>query len=122
MKGELSVEGQVAVFPGSVVEADIRAGSISLAGRVRGNLIAPGQVSLPPRSQVEGDVEARSVVVHGAITGNPRADEKVVLGPDARVNGDITCRLLATAEGAVFQGRSIMGGSAPEAMKPGPGP
>jgi cytoskeletal protein CcmA (bactofilin family) len=108
IKGEISVDGQVTVAPDSEVEADIKAGSINLAGRVNGNLIAPGSVELPAQSQVKGDVRAKSVSVHGAVEGNVVAEQKVELGPAARLQGDVTCTALVIAEGAVFQGRSIM--------------
>jgi cytoskeletal protein CcmA (bactofilin family) len=108
INGEISVEGQVTVAPDSEVEADIKAGSINLAGRVNGNLIAPGSVELPAQSQVKGDVRAKSVSVHGAVEGNVVAEQKVELGPAARLQGDVTCTALVIAEGAVFQGRSIM--------------
>ena len=78
------------------------------AGRVNGNLIAPGSVELPAQSQVKGDVRAKSVSVHGAVEGNVVAEQKVELGPAARLQGDVTCTALVIAEGAVFQGRSIM--------------
>jgi cytoskeletal protein CcmA (bactofilin family) len=75
---------------------------------VNGNLIAPGSVELPSQSQVKGDVRAKSVSVHGAVEGNVVAEQKVELGPAARLRGDVTCTALVIAEGAVFQGRSIM--------------
>ena len=108
IKGEISVEGQVTVAPDSEVEADIKAGSINLAGRVNGNLIAPGSVDLPAQSHVSGDVHAKSVSVHGIVDGDVVAEQKVELGPGARLHGDVTCAALVVAEGAVFQGRSIM--------------
>jgi cytoskeletal protein CcmA (bactofilin family) len=108
VKGEITVEGQVAVAPGSEVDADIKAGSINLAGRVNGNLSAPGSVELPAESQVKGDVRARSVAMHGVVEGNVVAEQKVELGPGARLDGDITCAALVVAEGAIFRGRSNM--------------
>ena len=93
----------------AVVEADIRAGSITLGGHLKGNLTAPGDVSLPSQSLVEGDVHARSVAAHGTVKGNVVAEDKVELGPEARVEGDITCKTLVVAEGAVFCGQSLMG-------------
>src|SRR5438093_1537189 len=106
--GEISVEGEVLVSPESVVEADIRARSISLAGRMKGSLTAPGVVSLPPESRVEGDVQARSVAVRGTVEGNLVAEDKVELGPEASLDGDIMCRTLVVAAGAVFRGRPNM--------------
>jgi cytoskeletal protein CcmA (bactofilin family) len=106
--GELLVEGEVFVSAESVVEADIRAGSITLGGRARGNLTAPGDVSLSPGSQVQGDVHARNVAVHGFVTGDIVAQDRVELAQGARLDGNITCRLLLVAEGAVFCGRCTM--------------
>lgn len=71
----------------SVVEANITAGSISLAGRINGNLTAPGAVSLPPQSRVEGDVHAGSVTVQGSVKGDLVAEDRVELGQEAWVDG-----------------------------------
>ncbi len=108
LKGKVSVEGDVLVSPGSVVQANIQAGSITLGGRVKGNLAAPGDISLPPESVVEGDVQARSVTAHGSVKGNVVAEDRVEIGAGGRVDGDVTCRTLVVVEGAVFCGRSNM--------------
>lgn len=71
----------------SVVEANITAGSVSLAGRINGNLTAPGVVSLPPQSRVEGDVHAGSVTVQGSVKGDLVAEDRVELGQEAWVDG-----------------------------------
>jgi cytoskeletal protein CcmA (bactofilin family) len=109
LTGRISVEGEVSVSTDAVVEADIKAGSIILGGHLKGNLTAPGDVSLPAHSLVDGDVHARSVTALGTIKGDIVAAEKVELGPEARLIGDITCTTLIVAEGAVFQGQSVMG-------------
>ena len=70
----------------SVVEANITAGSISLAGRINGNLTAPGVVSLPLQSRVEGDPcgqRHRS----GSVKGDLVAEDRVELGQEAWVDG-----------------------------------
>ena len=108
LTGAISAEGEVAVAPGSEVQADIQARSISLAGRVKGNLTAPGSVVLPAKSRVQGDVHAESVTVHGTVDGDVVAEQKAMLGREARVQGDVTCRTLVIEEGAFFAGRSNM--------------
>jgi len=108
--GAITAEGDVSLAPEGRVEANIQARSITLAGRVKGDLTAAEDVSLPPESQLDGDIRARNVAVGGVVNGDIVATGRVELGPRARVKGDLTAKTLAIAEGAVFTGRSIMGG------------
>jgi cytoskeletal protein CcmA (bactofilin family) len=90
------------------VEANIQAGSIVLAGQVKGNLAAKGDVSLPADSRLDGNIRAHNVDVGGVVKGNIVGRGRVALGPRARVEGDVTSTALAIAEGAVFLGNSNM--------------
>ena len=110
VNGAITAEGDVSLSPQGRVEASIQARSITLAGQVKGDLTAEGDVSLPNDSQLIGHIRAHNVAVGGVVKGNIDARGKVELGPRARVEGDITSKTLAIAAGAVFSGRSIMGG------------
>jgi cytoskeletal protein CcmA (bactofilin family) len=109
VRGALLVEGDVSVSAESLLEANVRAGTITFAGHAKGNLIASGDVYLARYSRVEGEVRARSVAADGLVEGNVVAQDRVELGRQARVDGDITCRILVIVEGAVFCGRCVMG-------------
>jgi cytoskeletal protein CcmA (bactofilin family) len=98
----------VTLSPQGRVEANIQAGSIVLAGQVKGNLAAKGDVSLPADSRLDGNIRAHNVDVGGVVKGNIVGRGRVALGPRARVEGDVTSTALAIAEGAVFLGSSNM--------------
>src|SRR5439155_17881741 len=90
-----------------------QATSITLAGQVKGDLTARGNVTLPADSRLDGNIRAHHVEVGGVVKGTIVGEGKVGLGSRARVEGDITSKALVIAEGAVFIGRSIMGGETP---------
>ena len=113
--GKITAKGQVSLSPDGRVEANIKAESIVLAGRVKGDLEASGDVSLPAESRLDGNIRARNADVGGVVDGHVIVNGKASLGPRARVEGDITSSALAIAEGAVFIGRSNMGGGQEEA-------
>jgi cytoskeletal protein CcmA (bactofilin family) len=108
--GAITAEGDVSLTLGAQVEANIQAQSIALAGRVKGDLAAEGDVSLPPDSRLDGNIRARNVAVGGVVNGEILAMERVELGPRAQVRGDLATKALVIAEGAVFNGRSNVGG------------
>lgn len=107
--GAITAEGDVSLTPEARVEANIQAQSIALAGRVKGDLTVEGDVSLPPDSRLDGNIRAHNVAVGGVVNGKVAA-ERIELNPRAEVRGDLTTKSLAIAEGAVFNGRSNMGG------------
>jgi cytoskeletal protein CcmA (bactofilin family) len=108
--GKITAKGQVSLSPDGRVEANIKAESIVLAGRVKGDLDASGDVSLPAESRLDGNIRARNADVGGTVEGNVTVTGRASLGPRARVDGDIASSSLAISEGAVFVGRSNMGG------------
>jgi cytoskeletal protein CcmA (bactofilin family) len=108
--GKITAKGQVSLSPDGQVEANIKAESIVLAGRVKGDLEASGDVSLPAESRLDGNIRARNADVGGTVDGNVTVTGRASLGPRARVDGDIASSSLAISEGAVFIGRSNMGG------------
>jgi cytoskeletal protein CcmA (bactofilin family) len=67
VRGKLDVEGQVTVEPEGVVEADIGAQSVSIAGAVTGNVTAAERVDLLGGGRLIGDVKAaRLTIADGA--------------------------------------------------------
>jgi cytoskeletal protein CcmA (bactofilin family) len=104
----------VTLSPQGRVEANIQAGSIVLAGQVKGNLAAKGNVSLPADSRLDGNIRAHNVDVGGVVMGDIVGKGRVALGPRARVEGQITSTTLAIADGAVFIGSSTMDEQTPK--------
>jgi cytoskeletal protein CcmA (bactofilin family) len=101
---EVTVVGQGARLEGTIVSA----GSLRIDGQVKGKISAEGDVSLSPQSQVEADIQAQSVTVAGKYRGNVVVRNRAELARGGRVDGNITSKALIVAEGAVFNGQSIM--------------
>ncbi len=67
LRGKLQVEGPVSVEPEGVVEADIAAQSVRIAGQVTGNVTATDRVDLVAGGRLLGDVKAaRLTIADGA--------------------------------------------------------
>ena len=104
--GDVTVVGRAARLEGNLVSA----GSLQVDGQVKGSITAEGDVILSGQSQVEADVKAQNVLVAGVFTGNIVARGRAELARGGRVHGNVTSKSLVVADGAVFVGRSIMGG------------
>ena len=63
VRGKLTVEGAVTVEEGAVVEADIGATTLSVAGNVIGNVSATDRVDLLAGGRLVGDVRAARVTI-----------------------------------------------------------
>ena len=107
---EVTVVGQCARLEGTVVSA----GSLRIEGQVKGKVTAEGDVTLSSTSQVQADIHAQNVTVSGQFRGNIVAKGRAELARGGRVDGNITAKGLVIADGAVFNGQSI--------MDPQPGP
>jgi adhesin HecA-like repeat protein len=101
---EVTVVGQGARLEGTIVSA----GSLRIDGQVKGKISAEGDVTLSPQSQVEADIQAQSVTVAGKYRGNVVVRNRAELARGGRIDGNITSKTLIVAEGAVFNGQSIM--------------
>ena len=67
LRGTLTTADAVSVGAGGVVEADIRAASLSVAGNVTGNVSANERVDIQAGGRVIGDVKAsRLTIADGA--------------------------------------------------------
>ncbi len=94
--GDVTVVGRAARLEGNLVSA----GSLQVDGQVKGSITAEGDVIL----------SGQSVLVAGVFTGNIVARGRAELARGGRVHGNVTSKSLVVADGAVFVGRSIMGG------------
>ena len=68
VKGKVICTDTVTVGASGLVEADVEALAIVVAGRVVGNLNASDKIELQAKADIEGDIKTRSMVVEqGAI-------------------------------------------------------
>ena len=67
LRGTLTTSDAVSIASGGIVEADVTAGSISIAGQVTGNVSAQERVDVQAGGRLVGDVKAaRFTIADGA--------------------------------------------------------
>ena len=67
MRGTLSTSEAVSVAQGAVVEADVSASSVMVAGQVTGNVTAQDRIDIQAGGRLVGDVKsARFTIADGA--------------------------------------------------------
>jgi cytoskeletal protein CcmA (bactofilin family) len=75
VEGDLRAKGgQVLVAPGGVVEGDLEAALVVIAGEVRGQIVATELVELKAGAEVHGDIRTPRITVEegGAVNGTLR--------------------------------------------------
>jgi cytoskeletal protein CcmA (bactofilin family) len=63
VKGQINADGEVTLSPQSQVEADIRAQSVSIAGRFQGNIVVKDRAHLARGGRIDGNVTSKTLVV-----------------------------------------------------------
>jgi cytoskeletal protein CcmA (bactofilin family) len=67
LRGTLTTSDAVSIAPGGVVEADVTASALSIAGQVTGNVTAQNRVDIQAGGRLVGDVKAsRFTIADGA--------------------------------------------------------
>lgn len=83
-----------------------------LQGRIEGSINHTQSVTIGTDGAVVGNIHARVVVVDGNVEGDLHGIESVVVHETGRVVGNIFAPRVALVDGAVFNGRIDMTGSA----------
>ena len=83
-----------------------------LQGRIEGSINHTQSVTIGTDGAVVGNIHARVVVVDGNVEGDLHGLESVVVHETGRVVGNIFAPRVALVDGAVFNGRIDMTGSA----------
>ncbi|MFZ5825704.1 MAG: bactofilin family protein [Bacillota bacterium] len=86
------------------------AGELRIDGQVEADVNHNGLVIIGPEGAMVGSVRANTMQVSGEVRGTLTTTDRLELLKGARVNGDIRAAKLKVEEGAVFSGRSLMGG------------
>jgi cytoskeletal protein CcmA (bactofilin family) len=63
VKGQINAEGDVELAPTSLVEADIRAQNVVVAGRFKGNIVVKNKSHLARGGRVDGNITSKALVV-----------------------------------------------------------
>lgn len=94
-------------------------GSARIEGSLHGEIVARGALELGPQAHVKARVDVDVLIVEGTLEGHVVARERLEVLPGARVLAAIRTPSLVVADGAVFEGRLEMAGSAPAGGGPG---
>lgn len=94
----------------SKVEADLKAGSISLIGaEVNGAVDCRKEIMINNESVVNGNISCGECTVDGTVTGNIIVDNAIHIQKNAVIEGDITAREISLLQGARINGKINMG-------------
>ncbi|MGH8015995.1 MAG: bactofilin family protein [Candidatus Zixiibacteriota bacterium] len=67
-KGKVICDDAITIGPTGIVESEIEANNIIVAGRLVGNIIAAEKVELQAKCEVDGDIRTKSLVIEqGAV-------------------------------------------------------
>jgi len=122
MAGKMEIATELnLIAAGTVFDGKLRTpGSIRIDGKITGEVTAAQNVSLGSGGDIEGNISAKNVTIGGRIRGMIVAQEKLVFESKAVVRGDIRAAKLVVDEGAVFDGKCVMGEHVPAPPIPKP--
>jgi cytoskeletal protein CcmA (bactofilin family) len=83
-------------------------GPVDLGGHIEGDLRVGAHCRIRPGARVSGRLEARTLVVEGEVSGPGIVADKVEIGAAATVRASIKARVVAIADGALFEGEVQM--------------
>lgn len=84
--------------------------AVDLAGTLEGNCSISAPCRVREGGRLVGDVSASSIVIEGEVSGRALVAERIEIGAAARVRARVRAKLVAIAEGAVFDGQVHMKG------------
>ncbi len=90
---------------------------VDVAGTIEGDSRVESHFRVREGARVAGRIEATSLVVAGEVSGQELVADKIEVGASGRVKANLSARVVAVAEGAVFDGSVHMRGG-----EAGPGP
>jgi cytoskeletal protein CcmA (bactofilin family) len=68
VKGKLDCSSSVLVAQGGKVDAEIKAETITISGKLKGDAIASQKIELTPTAEVEGDITAPRILIREGAT------------------------------------------------------
>ena len=84
--------------------------SLRIDGRIEGRVTCDHTVAVGESGCVRAAIEGDTVVVAGEVLGNITASRKITLEGTARVTGDLCTPGIVIQEGAILEGRIMIGG------------
>lgn len=99
------------ISKGTKIEGDFySAENIRLDGKVEGTLRCDNRLVVGQTGIVTGDVQAQTAVLSGKVEGNVQIDGTLQLTATSRIKGDLKAKFLVVEEGAVYDGKCLVGG------------
>lgn len=99
------------ISKGTTINGDFRsAENIRLDGKVEGTLHCDNRLVVGQTGTITGDVQSQNAVISGKVEGNVQVDGTLQLTATARIKGDLQAKFLAVEEGAVYDGKCVVGG------------
>lgn len=89
-----------------------------LQGRIQGSIHHTQRIIVGTQGAVSGNIFARVVVIDGLVEGDLHGKESVVIHETGRVHGNIYAPRVGISDGAVFNGRIDMSGTAVVSQSP----
>ncbi|MDK2822751.1 MAG: hypothetical protein PWQ67_2051 [Clostridia bacterium] len=66
--GEIKTQGDLVIGDNGVLEANVEARNILVAGEIKGNLQAKGKIEITPSGKVIGDIKVKNLIIdEGAV-------------------------------------------------------
>ncbi|OGY90096.1 MAG: hypothetical protein A3B30_03340 [Candidatus Komeilibacteria bacterium RIFCSPLOWO2_01_FULL_52_15] len=88
-------------------------GDVVIEGVMTGNLATKGDIRVGQGASIEAEVRSKNALIAGKVKGNITIGGHLKLASSAIINGDIRTFSLAIDEGAVVNGKIIMGKEKP---------
>ncbi|HVN36901.1 MAG TPA: polymer-forming cytoskeletal protein [Myxococcota bacterium] len=103
---------------GSAISGRIRCSeSLRIDGQVKGEIFCEQLLTVGESASVQAAIEGDSVVIAGEVQGDITARSKITLERTARVTGDLCTPGIVIQEGAILEGRIMIGGQVDEPRK-----
>lgn len=99
------------IVSGTSIQGEIVSDSnIRIDGHVKGTIAVKGRLVVGASGRVDGDIDCENAEIEGTINGNITVNGLLSLKSTARLECDITTKKLVIESGAVFNGKTTMGG------------
>ncbi len=85
--------------------------TVRIDGKLKGALYCDKSVIVGQAAIIEAEIQGDEVIIAGSVNGNILARRKITLSKTARVVGDLTTAGIVIEEGAVLDGRIMIGAS-----------
>ena len=79
-------------------------------GKIEGQINSNGSLTIGENARIKAEICTDNIIVYGKIHGNLTASSRIEIKSSAEVVGDIVAATLSIEAGAIFVGKSTVGG------------